>query len=553
MQEILRRGPARSASLGEVEQCDAVLILGEDVTQTAPRMALGLRQSVRLQPMKLAEKLNIPLFLDQPVRELAQDDKGPLFIASLHATKLDDIAAATYHGSPDEIARLGFAVAHALDSSAPAVAEASDELQALAGRIAAALQSAERPLVIAGPSCQSQTVVEAAANVATSLAKAGRETRISFTVPESNSFGIGLLGGASLDAAFETVEKGEADTVIILENDLYRRAPAAQVDSFFAKLRHAIVLDQLENATTAQAELLLPAATFSESEGTLVNNEGRAQRFFKVFAPPGDEQPSWQWLRDTIDRVGCDYSGAWRQLDDVIAALAGVPGFENVRAAAPLGGFRVEGAKVPRAPHRYSGRTAMLANISVHEPKPPQDSDSPLSFSMEGASTQPPSALIPFLWSPGWNSIQAANKFQTEIAGPLKGGDPGVRLLDPADGTPAPAGGGYFMEVPAAFERRGQEWLFVPHHHIFGSDEMSLSAPAIAQLAAQPYVALAAGEAQRLGIQPGDEVEVRLDGFAGSLPVELLAGLPEGLAALPAGLPPLQGVPLPSWGRITRS
>jgi NADH-quinone oxidoreductase subunit G len=396
-------------------------------------------------------------------------------------------------------------------------------------------------------------VIEAAANVATSLSKAGRETRISFTVPEANSFGISLLGGASLEAAFEAVEKGEADTVVILENDLYRRAPAGQVDSFFEKSRHAIVLDQLENATTARAELLLPAATFAESEGTLVNNEGRAQRFFTVFAPPGEEQPSWQWLRDTIDAVGCDYSGAWRQLDDVIAALAGVPGFENVRAAAPLSGFRVEGAKVPRAPHRYSGRTAMLANISVHEPKPPQDPDSPLSFSMEGASTQPPSALIPFLWSPGWNSIQAANKFQTEIAGPLKGGDPGVRLLDPGDATPAPRGGVYFMEVPAAFERRGQEWLFVPRYHIFGSDEMSLSAPAIAQLASQPYVALAAGEAQRLGIQAGDQVEVRLDGFAGRLPVELLAGLPEGLAALPAGLPPLQGVPLPSWGRITRS
>ena len=49
------------------------------------------------------------------------------------------------------------------------------------------------------------------------------------------------------------------------------------------------------------------------------------------------------------------------------------------------------GAKIPREPHRYSGRTAMLANISVHEPKPPDDPDSPLSFSMEG--TPGPAAL----------------------------------------------------------------------------------------------------------------------------------------------------------------
>ena len=62
----------------------------------------------------------------------------------------------------------------------------------------------------------------------------------------------------------------------------------------------------------------------------------------------------------------------------------------------------------------------MLANISVHEPKPPDDPDSPLSFSMEGNPDQPPSALLPFFWTPGWNSIQAVNKFQAEIGGPLR-------------------------------------------------------------------------------------------------------------------------------------
>ena len=29
------------------------------------------------------------------------------------------------------------------------------------------------------------------------------------------------------------------------------------------------------------------------------------------------------------------------------------------------------------------------------------------------------------LWAPGWNSVQAITKFQEEIGGPLRGGDPG--------------------------------------------------------------------------------------------------------------------------------
>jgi NADH-quinone oxidoreductase subunit G len=37
-------------SISEIEQADAVVILGEDVTNTAPRLALALRQSVRNKP-----------------------------------------------------------------------------------------------------------------------------------------------------------------------------------------------------------------------------------------------------------------------------------------------------------------------------------------------------------------------------------------------------------------------------------------------------------------------------------------------------------------------
>ncbi len=36
--------------------------------------------------------------------------------------------------------------------------------------------------------------------------------------------------------------------------------------------------------------MVLPAATFAEADGTLVNNEGRAQHFYQVFTPPGEIQ-----------------------------------------------------------------------------------------------------------------------------------------------------------------------------------------------------------------------------------------------------------------------
>ncbi len=82
MVEILADGPARSPSLHDIEMSDAVLILGEDVTNSTPRMALSLRQSVRQQSFEIAEKLHIPSWMDDAVREAAQSARSPLFIAA---------------------------------------------------------------------------------------------------------------------------------------------------------------------------------------------------------------------------------------------------------------------------------------------------------------------------------------------------------------------------------------------------------------------------------------------------------------------------------------
>jgi NADH-quinone oxidoreductase subunit G len=188
----------------------------------------------------------------------------------------------------------------------------------------------------------------------------------------------------------------------------------------------------------------------------------------------------------------------------------------------------------------------MHANINVSEPKPPDDPDSPLSFSMEGYPDQPPSALIPFFWSPGWNSIQATNFYQKEVAGPLRGGDPGARLIEP-DASPP---NGYFTRVPTAFAPRDGEWLVVPAYHIFGSEEQSLHSPAVAELAPTPYIALNPDDAARHGLSAESLAEVKLDGAICRVQVRVRPDMPRGVAALLLGMAPVVGVRLPAWGTL---
>jgi len=547
--EILRSGPARSPSLHDVELADAVLVLGEDVTNTAPMLALALRQTVRRQPMEIAKKLHIPEWDDAGIREAVQQEKGPLFLATSHGTKLEDVATLVYHAAPDDIARLGFAVAHALDSVAPAVTGLSEEARALAEKIAQALREAGRPVVISGTSCGSKAVIQAAANVAWALCGGSHAAELCFTVPESNSLGLGLMGGQGIQAAFQAVQDGMVDTIVILENDLYRRGDTESLEKFFESGKHIVVLDHLPNLTTSRAEVVLPVSTFAEGDGTLVNNEGRAQRFFQVLMPDGDIQESWRWVRDMMIAAGRSEAKAWQTLDDMTQALArSLPAFESVPHVAPSASFRVQGLKIPRQPHRYSGRTAMLANISVHEPKPPDDVDSPLAFSMEGYEGEPPAPLVPRFWAPGWNSVQALTKFQEEVGGPLRGGDPGLRLIEPAHVDKA----AYFRQVPTAFEPRKDEWLTIPIHHIFGSEELSILTPGVAERAPQPYVGLGPEDADGLRVNDGEEVQVTLDRVVHSLPVQVIPTLPRGIAGLPAGLPGLRGVSLPAWAQVVR-
>jgi NADH-quinone oxidoreductase subunit G len=542
--EMLKNGPARSPSLDEIEHCDTVLILGEDVTNVLPLMALRLRQAVRQQPIEKAKRLKIPQWLDHPVRELLQDEKEPFFIASPYETKLDEVATETVRAAPDDIARLGFAVAQAIDPDAPSVAELAPAMEALTRRIAEALRSAKSPLIVSGLSCGSKPVIEAAAQVAWALCKTGKPARLSFCFPECDTVGLALMQPRPLSEAFQSLEQGRADTVIILENDLYRRTGRREVTAFLNAARHVVVVDHLANATTERAEIVLPAATFAEADGTLVSNEGRAQRFFQAFVPSGEVRASWRWLGVRPEADLSANGHKWQGFDQVVSALASeLPALAAINDAAPS---RNEFGKVAREPNRYSGRTSMLANISVHEPKPADDADSALAFSMESGPQPPPPALNPFFWSPGWNSIQSVNKFQSEIGGHLQGGDPGVRLIEPVQ-EPVWR---YFEAIPSAFTPDPEKWLILPCFHIFGSEELSRNAPGISQLVPHSYIALNAGDAGMLGVKPGERMIVRAGDAEYHLEVRFREDVPRGVALVPSGISPVDRLCFTAMGRL---
>ncbi|MBE9540212.1 MAG: NADH-quinone oxidoreductase subunit NuoG [Proteobacteria bacterium] len=498
--------PALIPDIQTIESADAILILGEDLTNTAPRIALALRQSVRNKAYELAAELRLEAWQDAAIRNLAQDQRSPLFIASVADSRLDDIAEDRVALAPDDIARLGFAVAKLIGGEN--ISELEPELQARAQAIATALQNAQRPLIISGTGCGNAAVMQAAAQIAQALCQAHNRAMLALAVPEANSLGQAMLtgpGAQSLAQLSKRAAAGKLDTLIILENDLYRRGPKASIDALLANVANVIVLDTLDNATLSASSLALPAASFAESEGTLVSMEGRAQRYYPVFVPRQERRASWIWLLAVMKESEREEVSELHSFDDITRACASdIPALSGITGAAPDAHFRNAGLKIPRQTHRYSGRTAMRADVSVHEPKQPVDEESPLAFSMEGLNRSQPGSLLPFVWAPGWNSNQSLHKFQSEVGGHLKGGTAGARLLLPATGTSASTATQPDATLaPSAPQQPGQ-WQMVPRYKIFGSDELSVHSPAIAELVDPGFIEISSDDARALGVNDGE-------------------------------------------------
>jgi NADH-quinone oxidoreductase subunit G len=544
---FLQKSGVQTPSLKQIEQADAVLIFSEDLTNTAPMIALAVRQASRNIPNQDALKKGIPIWDDGPSRELAQDTKSPVFIVTPFKDGLDDLAEGTFRASYDDIAYLGFVITASLDNKFPISITADYEHQKFADKIASVLRNAKNPLIISGITNGNEAIVHAALNIAKALFESNPKCMLSMVLPECNSMGLAFIPGKALDDVIALAAVEEIDSLVILENDLYRRASAEMVDFLLERSKQIIVLDHLTNKTAVHADLLLPAATFAESEGTLVNNEGRAQRYYKAIVNSYQVKESWRWIDEIIKIKNQFDILSWNRFDDIVSSLVNKwPVFSKLKTYVPDADFRMLNEKIPRQTMRYSGRTAIHANVAVSEVSIPNDPDSPFAFSMEGQPQRPPSSLVPFYWSPGWNSVQAMYNDLDEPNGSLKGGDPGIRLIEP-DGT---ADISYFKMIPTAKKLQKDEWMIVPAYQIFGSEELSSAGQTLTQRIMEPFVYLNRKDADSLGAVEGNKIRLVISKTNITLIVRIENSLKQGIAGVSFNLPGMPFIELPGIGMI---
>lgn len=242
---------AELASLAELEQADAALIVG-DLTGHAPMMDMALRQAYRRG--------------------------APLAVLHSAPTPLARFAVTALTVSPREmgahLSRLNELVA---DPSA-----ASSTNEAALTEIAVRLTTARRPVVMGVVETLAVPEIAALAQLATAL---GQSARLVFALPGPNAYGAALLAPAgSAIAVLEAVEAGRIRTLIVAGNDPLGDARlGSRWRAACQRLDALIVLDCVATATAQAADILIPVAAWAERGGTFVNYEGRAQGFAPVF------------------------------------------------------------------------------------------------------------------------------------------------------------------------------------------------------------------------------------------------------------------------------
>jgi NADH-quinone oxidoreductase subunit G len=256
-----------------VSHLQSVLLVGSSIRKEQPLIAARLRQAV-----KKGAALSVV--------HVAADDLA-MRVAASRITRPDGLAG--------ELAAVAAAVAQA--AGKPVGGEVGKAIGEAEKAIAATLVSKERSAILLGQYAQQHPDFAILYAIAQEI---GRLTgAIVGLMPDgANAVGAHLAGalpqarGLDARAMIDKPRRGYLVMGLEAEHDMGPRALQALGDAEFG-----VVLSAYRNATTDKAHVILPIAPFTETAGTFVNAEGRAQTFNAVANPQGEARPGWKVLR----------------------------------------------------------------------------------------------------------------------------------------------------------------------------------------------------------------------------------------------------------------
>lgn len=148
-----------------------------------------------------------------------------------------------------------------------------------------------------------------------------------------------------------------------------------KVEHELASAEFLVCQDIFQNETTRFAHVILPAAAWSENDGTFTNSERRVSRVRTASPPPGEAKPNWWIFKQIAKRMGQEWeSDSAREIwDNELSELA---------------------------PSLHGIKYARLEGNGLQWPCPTEDHEGTCFLHKDGAFTCGLGQFLPVEWTP---------------------------------------------------------------------------------------------------------------------------------------------------------
>ncbi|MBI5918130.1 MAG: NADH-quinone oxidoreductase subunit G [Nitrosomonadales bacterium] len=300
--------PWLGMAVADLDRADRFLVVGSFLRKDHPLLAARVRQAVK---------------------------KGAQFNL-LHAAADDLLLKVANRAivAPSEFGNMLAQVLAALTESKQAAL--SDDVKAVVARatlegigndaraIAASLAGGERVAVLLGNFAQQHPQAAQLQRLAQEVA-ALTGAKFGFLGEAANSVGAYLAnavpGANGLNAAAMLAQPRKAYILLNVEAELDCANPQQALAALGAA-DLVVALSSYKHGATEYADVLLPITPFTETSGTYVNTEGRAQSFKGAVKPLGESRPAWKVLRvlgNLLEQEGFGYENSESVRDEVLA------------------------------------------------------------------------------------------------------------------------------------------------------------------------------------------------------------------------------------------
>jgi len=133
-------------------------------------------------------------------------------------------------------------------------------------------------------------------------------------------------------ALFEAIERGEIQALwIMATNPAVSLPDADRVRAALEKCPLVIVSECMADTDLLPyADIVLPASSWSEKDGTVTNSERRISRQRGLLPPPGEARHDWWIISEIARRLGYGEAFAYAHPGEIFTEHARLSGFENL-------------------------------------------------------------------------------------------------------------------------------------------------------------------------------------------------------------------------------